>query len=229
MPVEWTPAQFAENRFPTLSNWMWQRRSIRSWCSTRSPDPQSQTRWVETFSSTEHPGRSRQQRPSRQLNRPRRAAALNALRAIQTFDDKVRGTLDAMAYSASVGVTTNVDMGGFVIEHPNIEIQACSIPWRAGTPSPPTTRSSRSMSNIWCRCTCASFLSMDHNPDVRCDHPACSAARSAAPAAAWSTHQVSGSSVTRAGPCSRYPFLHAATGGYRRQRRPPACASPDAC
>src|SRR5262249_59377597 len=49
-------------------------------------------------------------------------AALNALRAIQTFDDKVRGTLDAMAYSASVGVTTNVDMGGFVIPGtPNIQ------------------------------------------------------------------------------------------------------------
>ena len=42
-------------------------------------------------------------------------AALNALRAIQTFDDKKQGTLDAMAYSASVGVTTNVDMGGFVL------------------------------------------------------------------------------------------------------------------
>ncbi len=42
-------------------------------------------------------------------------AALNALRAVQTFEDKKRGTLDAMAYSASVGVTTNVDMGAFVI------------------------------------------------------------------------------------------------------------------
>jgi predicted amidohydrolase YtcJ len=42
-------------------------------------------------------------------------AALNALRAIQTFDDKKRGMLDAMAYSARVGVTTNVDMGGFIL------------------------------------------------------------------------------------------------------------------
>lgn len=42
-------------------------------------------------------------------------AALNALRAAQTFEDRKRGTLDAMAYSASVGVTTNVDMGAFVI------------------------------------------------------------------------------------------------------------------
>ena len=41
-------------------------------------------------------------------------AALNALRAVQTLDDRKRGTLDAMAYSASVGVTTNVDMGAFI-------------------------------------------------------------------------------------------------------------------
>ena len=40
-------------------------------------------------------------------------AALNALRAVQTFDDRKRGTTEAMAYSASVGVTTNVDMGAF--------------------------------------------------------------------------------------------------------------------
>ena len=40
-------------------------------------------------------------------------AALNALRAVQTFDDKKRGTADAMAYSVSVGVTTNADMGAF--------------------------------------------------------------------------------------------------------------------
>jgi predicted amidohydrolase YtcJ len=42
-------------------------------------------------------------------------AALNALRSIQTFDDKKRGTMDALAYSASVGVTTNVDMGAFLL------------------------------------------------------------------------------------------------------------------
>ena len=40
-------------------------------------------------------------------------AALNALRAVQTFADRKRGTQDAMAYSASVGVTTNADMGAF--------------------------------------------------------------------------------------------------------------------
>jgi predicted amidohydrolase YtcJ len=45
-------------------------------------------------------------------------AALNALRSIQTFDDKKRGTMDALAYSASVGVTTDVDMGAFVVPGP---------------------------------------------------------------------------------------------------------------
>jgi predicted amidohydrolase YtcJ len=42
-------------------------------------------------------------------------AALNALRSEQTFEDKTRGTMDALAYSASVGVTTDVDMGAFVV------------------------------------------------------------------------------------------------------------------
>ena len=42
-------------------------------------------------------------------------AALNALRSVQTFDDQKRGTADAMAYAASVGLTTNVDMGAFLL------------------------------------------------------------------------------------------------------------------
>jgi predicted amidohydrolase YtcJ len=42
-------------------------------------------------------------------------AALNALRSVQTFDDKKRGTADAMGYAASVGLTTNVDMGAFLL------------------------------------------------------------------------------------------------------------------
>ncbi len=41
-------------------------------------------------------------------------AALNALRSVQTFEDKKRGTLDAMKYAASMGLTTNVDMGAFI-------------------------------------------------------------------------------------------------------------------
>jgi predicted amidohydrolase YtcJ len=42
-------------------------------------------------------------------------AALNALRSVQTFDDKKRGTTDAMSYAAKLGVTSHFDMGGFLI------------------------------------------------------------------------------------------------------------------
>jgi hypothetical protein len=41
--------------------------------------------------------------------------ALNALRAVQTFDEMKQGTLDAMSYLVSLGVTTSSDMGMFVI------------------------------------------------------------------------------------------------------------------
>src|SRR5580698_1998554 len=41
--------------------------------------------------------------------------ALNALRAVQTFDDMKQGTLDAMAYLVSLGVTSSSDMGMFVL------------------------------------------------------------------------------------------------------------------
>jgi predicted amidohydrolase YtcJ len=39
--------------------------------------------------------------------------ALYALRQLQTLDDQKRGTLDAFAYAASVGITTHLDEGGF--------------------------------------------------------------------------------------------------------------------
>ena len=42
-------------------------------------------------------------------------AALNALRALQTFDDRKRGTMDAMAYLDSFGITTSSDMGAFAL------------------------------------------------------------------------------------------------------------------
>jgi hypothetical protein len=42
-------------------------------------------------------------------------AALNTLRAIQTFDDMKQGTLDAMSYLTSLGVTSSSDMGMFVL------------------------------------------------------------------------------------------------------------------
>ncbi len=42
-------------------------------------------------------------------------AALNALRAVQTFEDKKRGAQDAMNYLLSLGLTTSSDMGAFAL------------------------------------------------------------------------------------------------------------------
>ena len=42
-------------------------------------------------------------------------AALHALRDIQTFDDMKQGTVDAMNYLLSFGLTTSADMGAFTI------------------------------------------------------------------------------------------------------------------
>lgn len=39
--------------------------------------------------------------------------ALHALRQLQTFADMKRGTLDALRYAASLGLTTHLDQGGF--------------------------------------------------------------------------------------------------------------------
>lgn len=108
----WTPAQFAENRLPTLAE-------------LDAAAPANPVLVFNSFtgpSTTNTLGRnffiSKGITPDAAGNLNATGAsiaALNALRAIQTFDDKKQGTLDAMAYSASVGVTTNVDMGGFVI------------------------------------------------------------------------------------------------------------------
>lgn len=39
--------------------------------------------------------------------------ALYALRQLQTLEDEMRGTIDAMRYAASLGITTHLDQGGF--------------------------------------------------------------------------------------------------------------------
>ena len=116
----WTPAQFAENRLPTLAE-------------LDAAAPNNPVLVFQAFTGPavdQYAGQEllhQQRRHGRccdgniAANGPS-IAALNALRAIQTFDDKKQGTLDAMAYSASVGVTTNVDMGGFVLPGtPNIQ------------------------------------------------------------------------------------------------------------
>jgi predicted amidohydrolase YtcJ len=112
----WNPAQFAENRLPTLAELdaAAPKNPVLVFDSFFGPAtantlaktyftglgiPVGADGSIAAFGPTGQPA----------------IAALDALRKIQTFEDKKQGMLDAMAYSASVGVTTNVDMGGFIL------------------------------------------------------------------------------------------------------------------
>ena len=108
----WNPAQFAEKRLPTLAE-----------LDAAAPDhpvlvfqaftgPAATNSLGKAFFAGK--GIEVSDTGAIAANAPS-VAALNALRSVQTFDDQKRGTMDALAYSASVGVTTNVDMGAFVI------------------------------------------------------------------------------------------------------------------
>jgi predicted amidohydrolase YtcJ len=108
----WNPAQFAENRLPTSAE-----------LDAAAPDhpvivyqaftgPAAVNSRAKAFFTAK--GIAVNDTGVIAANAPS-VAALDALRAVQTFEDKKRGTLDAMAYAASVGVTTSADMGAFVI------------------------------------------------------------------------------------------------------------------
>jgi predicted amidohydrolase YtcJ len=106
----WNPAQFAEKRLPTLAELdaadadhpVFMFLSFTGPAATNTKGKAFFTSKGVMVSDTGQIG----------ANAPS-LAALNALRAVQTFDDKKRGTQDAMTYSASVGVTTSADMGAF--------------------------------------------------------------------------------------------------------------------
>jgi predicted amidohydrolase YtcJ len=114
----WVPAQFAENRLPTLAELDAAAPShpvlvFNTFLGPATTNSLGAAFFISKGVAVDAAG-----------NIPvgPALAALNALRAIQTFEDKKRGTLDALAYSASVGVTTNVDMGGFILPGtPNIQ------------------------------------------------------------------------------------------------------------
>lgn len=106
----WNPAQFEERRLPTLAE-----------LDQATPDHPVLVFLSFTGPSvTNTPGRAFFTERGIEVGAdgtigPNAAsiAALNALRAEQTFEDRRRGTLDALSYSARVGVTTDVDMGAF--------------------------------------------------------------------------------------------------------------------
>jgi predicted amidohydrolase YtcJ len=106
----WNQAQFTEKRLPTLAELdaATSDHPVLVYQAFTGPAA-TNTKGKEFFASkgvaVSDTGQIGANAPS--------LAALNALRAMQTFDDKKRGTQEAMAYSASVGVTTNADMGAF--------------------------------------------------------------------------------------------------------------------
>jgi predicted amidohydrolase YtcJ len=161
----WVPAQFVENRLPTLAE-------------LDAAAPQHPVLVFQSFlgpSATNTLGRnffiSRGVAVDAAGNiaaGPASLGALNALRAIQTFEDKKRGMRDALAYSASVGVTTNVDMGGFIlpgtphiIDSDMFDTLASFDPFTAYDP----LLALHDEGNVSVRVRLF-FLSMDRSPDV---------------------------------------------------------------
>jgi predicted amidohydrolase YtcJ len=106
----WNPAQFAEKRLPTLAELDAAAPDhpvlvFQAFTGPAATNTKGKAFFTGKGVAVSETGAIGANAPS--------LAALNALRAVQTFDDKKRGTQDAMAYSASVGVTTNADMGAF--------------------------------------------------------------------------------------------------------------------
>ena len=106
----WNPAQFAEKRLPTLAELDAAAPEhpvlvFQSFTGPAATNTRGKAFFTGKAIAVSDTGLIAANAPS--------LAALNALRAAQTFEDKKRGTLDAMAYSVSVGVTTNADMGAF--------------------------------------------------------------------------------------------------------------------
>jgi predicted amidohydrolase YtcJ len=108
----WNPAQFAEKRLPTLAELDAASSDHPVLVFLAFTGPAATNTLGKAF--FESKGVEVSASGAIAANRPS-VAAVNALRSIQTFEDKQRGTLDALAYSASVGITTDVDMGAFVI------------------------------------------------------------------------------------------------------------------
>jgi predicted amidohydrolase YtcJ len=106
----WNAVQFAEKRLPTLAELDTATSAhpvlvFQGFTGPAATNTAGRTFFTSKGVAVSDTGQIAANAPS--------MAALNALRAAQTFDDKKRGALDAMAYSARVGVTTNTDMGAF--------------------------------------------------------------------------------------------------------------------
>lgn len=106
----WNPAQFAEKRLPTRAELDAAAPAhpvlvFQAFTGPAATNTRGRAYFTGKGIEVSDTGAIAANAPS--------LAALNALRADQSFEDRRRGTIDAMAYSASVGVTTSADMGAF--------------------------------------------------------------------------------------------------------------------
>jgi hypothetical protein len=107
----WNPAQFAERRLPTLAELDAAAPNhpvlvFQAFTGPAATNTRGRAFFTERKIAVSDTGVIAANAPS--------MAALNALRAGQTLEDQKRGTLDALAYAARVGVTTSADMGAFI-------------------------------------------------------------------------------------------------------------------
>lgn len=161
----WNPAQFAEKRLPTLAELDTATSEhpvlvFQAFTGPAATNTRGRAFFTERKIAVSDTGAIAANAPS--------IAALNALRAAQTFEDKKRGTADAMAYSVSVGVTTNVDMGAFNLPGtPDLEgsfeadTLASADQWRMYDAVVALHREGRMTSRLR-----IFFLTMDTRPDV---------------------------------------------------------------
>jgi predicted amidohydrolase YtcJ len=106
---DWNIKQFAEKRLPTLAE-LDAAAPANPVLINGGGGTVTNSRGKSFFE-----GKGVTASPTGVIANPAFLTALNALRAVQTFDDMKQGTLDAMSYLTSLGVTTSSDMGMFVI------------------------------------------------------------------------------------------------------------------
>ena len=161
----WNPAQFAEKRLPTLAELDAATSEhpvlvFQGFTGPAATNTRGRAFFTERKIVVSETGAIAANAPS--------MAALNALRAVQSFDDRKRGTVDAMAYSVAVGVTTNVDMGAFNLPGtPDLQgsfeadTLASADQWRMYDPVVSLHREGRMTSRLRIY-----FLTMDTRPEV---------------------------------------------------------------
>jgi len=107
----WVPGQFAEKRLPTLAELDQALPDNPALLFVAFTGPAITNTKGRTFLASHGVAVS----DTGQIAAgPASLAAMHILAALQTPADLKRGALDAMDYSARIGVTTNVDMGEFV-------------------------------------------------------------------------------------------------------------------